>query len=290
MPVCTLIYHKICTNPNENALDPFDICVTKETFSSHLRELQNHYNIIAESQILQALDPTDDLNQERCVLLTFDDGYKSSVEIACDYLSSHGVRAVAFISPRHVDSPENIYWWDILSDALGANRIRERESTRIRSHAMQLDYKSAHNFVVNSLAGRPVSAEVNHIADWKLLRRASEVFDFGVHGLLHDRFSALTVAQLSETLVEAKLQIHRELSVSPTSIAYPYGDGLSVTAEQIDGPIRKEFHLGFTAQKGITRSWQTNCRFQLPRYFVPEISGTALVHRLGLRFDSDAAQ
>lgn len=104
--VVTLAYHRI----GEPSASPFDHEVwsaTPEQFDAQVRYLKRNFDIIGPGDLQDAVRA----RASRCVLITFDDGYRDNYEKAFPILRSHGVGATFFVSTGFIDSP-GPSWWD----------------------------------------------------------------------------------------------------------------------------------------------------------------------------------
>ena len=107
MSLCTLIYHNILDDDDDLASDPFEIAVFRSAFIEHLKMLKCSYHLISQAQIAEAINPESSLGARDCVLVTMDDGYSQGILAAAEALRDTGARALAFIPPSHIDSPDH---------------------------------------------------------------------------------------------------------------------------------------------------------------------------------------
>jgi peptidoglycan/xylan/chitin deacetylase (PgdA/CDA1 family) len=104
--VVSLAYHRI----GEPCASPFDHDVwstTPEQFDAQVRYLKRNFAVIGPADLPDVLKA----RQSRCVLITFDDGYRDNYTHAFPILKSHGVGATFFVSTGFIDSPRPS-WWD----------------------------------------------------------------------------------------------------------------------------------------------------------------------------------
>lgn len=90
-----IVYHHVSNKP-----DPFvrhlDITTTPENLKIHLDHFQRHYTMIDIDQVLSGNLPPNPL------LITFDDSFKSTLEIAAPILKRKSIPGVAFLNPAMV--------------------------------------------------------------------------------------------------------------------------------------------------------------------------------------------
>jgi len=95
---CTiLIYHKVGDNrtPSTN--------VSIETFKKQMQYLiENHYKIIPLKKLVNLIEKKKDL-PKKCVVITFDDGYKSIFENAFPIIKRYKIPASVFIPTEAVE-------------------------------------------------------------------------------------------------------------------------------------------------------------------------------------------
>ncbi len=126
---------------------------------------------------------------EKLAAVTFDDGYRSVIEVARPILDRHGFPATVFVPTRFMDSEEPLSW-DGIEEWLGG------------PHENEL---------------LPMS--------WTQLRSLTEAgWEIGSHTLTHPRLPKVGDTELRAELVESRQECARMIGSNCTSIAFPYGD------------------------------------------------------------------
>lgn len=126
---------------------------------------------------------------EKRVAVTFDDGYRSVIDVARPILDRHGFPATVFVPTRFMD-PDKPMAWDGIDEWLGG------------PHEDEL---------------LPMS--------WQQLRSLADAgWEIGSHTLTHPRLPVLGDAELRDELVESRQECARMMGGECTSIAFPYGD------------------------------------------------------------------
>lgn len=125
----------------------------------------------------------------RTLAVTFDDAYRSVIELALPVLSSLGVPATVFAPSAFIGSEEPMSWPGI-------------DVWRQGPHERELI---------------PMS--------WPELERLAEAgWEVGSHTRTHPRLTQLDDARLGEELERSRAEIEQRLSRPCPSLAYPYGD------------------------------------------------------------------
>jgi peptidoglycan/xylan/chitin deacetylase (PgdA/CDA1 family) len=125
----------------------------------------------------------------KTLAITFDDAYRSVIELALPILSRVGFVATVFAPTDYMGTEEPMAWPGIDHWLAG-------------EHASEL---------------MPMS--------WAELGRLAEAgWEIGSHTCSHPRLPTLDDAALREELERSRLEIERRLSLPCPSLAYPYGD------------------------------------------------------------------
>lgn len=132
----------------------------------------------------------------RTLAVTFDDAYRSTIELGLPVLAELGVPATVFVPSGFVDSPEPMAW-------AGIDRWLEGP------HRSELRCMSAAQLKELSAAG------------WEI----------GSHTRSHPRLTGLGDGELAEQLGSSRERLEDLLGTECRSIAYPYGDADRRVAE-----------------------------------------------------------
>lgn len=106
-----LLYHRI----SEPSSDPQLLSVAPERFSQHLDFVAENYQPLKLGELLARVrdrEPAD-----RCLALTFDDGYADNLLQAKPLLEKRGIPATVFATTAHVRDQQP-FWWDELARLL----------------------------------------------------------------------------------------------------------------------------------------------------------------------------
>lgn len=165
----------------------------KEWFSESIRTLCAHYHILTPDACTVGSFDTKQIN----LLITFDDGYASWVDICLPVLLEYNVKALFFIN----------------SGLLDAERENKQEA-----------------FVRERL----LLTKPHRILTWegaRTLLRASHTI--GGHTRTHMRLSELPVTGQEEEIKGDKVRLSTMLGTSATAIAYPFGNHDDYTGDTV---------------------------------------------------------
>jgi peptidoglycan/xylan/chitin deacetylase (PgdA/CDA1 family) len=124
-----LTYHRFandCDSP---------LCVRTSVFDNQMKYLkENDFHVIKPEQLLSFLDYKEGL-PEKSVLITMDDGYRSTYEIAYPILKKYGFTATLFIYSNFVGVSKMAITWDQLKElkengfSIGSHTISHSDLT-----------------------------------------------------------------------------------------------------------------------------------------------------------------
>jgi peptidoglycan/xylan/chitin deacetylase (PgdA/CDA1 family) len=106
-----LLYHAVAKVPT----DPWGVRVTPRNFAEHMAVLRAHTNPLSLGDLGEALK--GNCVPDRCVVVTFDDGYADNLIHAKPAMEQHRVPATVFVASGYVGSNRE-YWWDLLDAIL----------------------------------------------------------------------------------------------------------------------------------------------------------------------------
>jgi len=98
-----LCYHRFAGRPGK-------LAVTPAAFSAQMEYLaQNHYRVISLAELQRFLEGREPLPR-RSVVITIDDGYRSTFDVAFPILKKHGFRATVFLYNDFVGAGDAMSW------------------------------------------------------------------------------------------------------------------------------------------------------------------------------------
>lgn len=164
---------------------PADLSVTPRAFARQIEMLARRGYVGA--RFTEAVG--GDLEGRRVAVFTFDDNYRSVLELAKPILDRHGYPGTLYV-PTDWPSQSRAMRWPGIDRWLG---------TRHEPEMLSLDWQ-----------------ELRDLADtgWEI----------GSHTCSHPHLTELDDVTLERELSESKARIEQELGSPCTSLAYPYGD------------------------------------------------------------------
>lgn len=111
--LCIVNYHRILEARDPLLENEPDVA----TFDEHMKMLADCFNVMSLDAALAAL--RQQRMPPRAVCITFDDGYRSSYELALPVLQKYGLTATVFVTSGYVDSQRNM-WNDRIVEAVRA--------------------------------------------------------------------------------------------------------------------------------------------------------------------------
>lgn len=272
-----LTYHHVAEPGPDYAFDPDVADVTPAQFRRHLDVLRRHFTVIGVDELCAALD--GEPLPPNPAMITFDDGYRSCLEVALPALDDAKLRAVFFI-PTSFVSERRLFWWERL--AYVCNHARRAGVGRVSiayPTANELDVahpKAAGALVkvVKNTAGLdiarfldevtdalkvPWSAEIERALTDALLMTWPEIRQLGGAGMdieSHTRghrvLQTLDRAGLDDELAGSRADLQRELGTAPRTVAYPVGRSIAHDLLIRDAVTRAGYRVGFTNASGAT--------------------------------------
>jgi len=278
IPYLTILtYHHVWDPGPGYQFDPGVADVTPEQFGRQLDLLARHFTLVRVDDVVNAFDGAD--LPPNPALITFDDGYRSCIDVAAPALADRGMSAVFFIPTTIVDE-RRLFWWERIAWLI--SQARRRGITRI-----QVTYPQARGFDVRDPAvfghlnktikntrgmdlerfldeltvacGVEWSRELERqLADdllmtWDQIRAlAAAGMDIESHCRRHRVLQTLEPSDLADELLGSRADLERQIGRAPQAIAYPVGRPIDQEREIRDAVVRAGYRLGFTNQSGAT--------------------------------------
>ena len=282
--ITVLMLHGVMDVHERSDWSPLRKQLTPTEFKRVLSILSKKYQFITARQCIDMLEEKVPII-DNALLITFDDGYRNTIDYALPICESFGIKPIMFVATGHIDSGLP-FWFDRLDYALQQNIGREvsfdyqgikyefdtssRESL-IRSYKQFRDKCKNHfnndidmnklfdelSDYLESRAGKALSDFGNQddwsaIASWDELREAvnKDRLNIGSHTIDHWRIDSLSKKDVLFQLEASKQAIAEKLSTSCDYFCYPNGgyDRCSIELLKKTG-----YQAAFTTDVGLCK-------------------------------------
>ena len=266
--------------------------VLDRDFDSNLRVLAKYHEVIALEEAVRMLAGEIPW-RPRCVVLTFDDSLKCTVDVALPMLERHKMTATVFVSTQAIDG-DDPYWWLRLDYAWHKGHVVDTnvQLPDGRSHRVVAGRRATLSALKSLLWSVPATAR-NAVVEaietqfaarltdpdkqfpyavhmtWDDVRRAyARGFSIGSHTITHANLAILTDQAACHELEGSKERIERELSESCAYMCYPYGE----YTPQVASLTRQcGYRAAVTVREGRNHAGQDP--FTLRRFAMPASAG-----------------
>jgi peptidoglycan/xylan/chitin deacetylase (PgdA/CDA1 family) len=290
-------YHRIAAS----SWDPQQLCVSPQNFEEQLEVLTRTGCAVSLRQFVN--DLKNGKHPKRAFVVTFDDGYADTLEVAGPILGRHGVPATAFVPTGMIGRS---FWWDDIQNViekssdlpekiaieLGDRLFRWKkvqDSTKDRAslvHSLCAFFRSLPNDQIDNAltrlreifefvaAGEPTARAMTSEQISEL--SGSDLFDVGSHTVTHTPLDELGVEDQSTQLRESKAELEDICGSPVVAFAYPNGR-TSAEAPGILGQLGYECGVTSNAKPVMRR----HNPYLLPRSFVGDWDGDSFSDWLG---------
>jgi len=238
---------------------------------NHLRRLQ--FDLVSLDEMHRRLMEAD--FKRRFVCLTFDDGYRDTLEFAYPILKAHGVPFALYVPTSFPDRLGELWWLAIEAVVARNDRIRlligGREhafacaTLEEKYHAFDQLYGWLRGFVAEDdllHAVRDVAAryQVDLAAfceelcmDWSELGElaADPLVTIGAHTVNHVRLARTPERQSRAEMAMSRSVIEASLGVRPNHLSYPFGDTGSAGRREFRIAAELGFKTAVTTRPGV---------------------------------------
>jgi len=281
-----LNYHRV----GNAAGSPFDRnlwSATQEDFSRQVQFLKQQFDVIG----IEDLEDVLARRTGRCVMITFDDGYRDNYELVFPVLRAHGAKAVFFLTTGFLDRPR-VAWWDEIAWMVRKSSRpgieagdwmhgpiewdgRERDGAirqllSIYKHLRGDQTESYLELLAEATgSGRcPEEAAGEMWMTWNMVREMLAAGNcFGGHTVNHPVLSRLSPEEQDREIEGCRLRIAAELGKPPVAFSYPVGGREAFDEITRASLAAHGFRWAFSYYGGYTRPGYFD-PFDLPRVAV----------------------
>jgi len=284
-------YHRL-GNPAGSPFDRALFSAGQKEFEQQVRFLKKNYDVLRVADLDQALS-----RRGRCVMLTFDDGYRDNYELAFPVLKQLQVPATFFITSGFIDGTP-VAWWDEIAwmvrhspengplrktelwPALSLASVQDRE---VAIQALLRSYKRLSSdqttpfleeLAAATASGRCSRQLASHLwMNWDMIREMDRGgMDLGGHTVSHPVLANTSVEVQHAEITGSKRRIEEEIGHAITAFSYPVGHAQSFTAETKQILQAAGYQWAFSFSGGFQPMGSAD-GFDLPRIAVsPHVS------------------
>ncbi len=251
--VAVLMYHRIVPDQGPIGVDrfnPMTDTLTASRFEAQVRWLAGRATVIGLDDFQEIL-LSGRTPPRAAAIITFDDGFRDTRELAGPILARYGLRAVVFASVEAVDRRrpilvDELTWRLSRPEAVAAAGDLPEELVRLCQGLDPGDVQAGHLAMTEAtwwlknldpayqsvILGR-LRAAVPGGEDYfdglyltwdDLAKMAAEGWDVGSHGLSHANLNVLAPGDLARELARSREIVTERLGRPVTAFCYPYGD------------------------------------------------------------------
>lgn len=274
--LCILNYHRIL-----RAADPLlstepDVA----TFRWQMKALADYFNVLPLSEAIER-DPSRPL-PPRAVCITFDDGYRSTHDLALPILREFGFAATVFVTTGYVN--EGSMWNDRILTAvrelrqdsldlenIGLGKIavgtldERRRAVEVVTETAKYLPPEQRESVIDRLAEMSGQCDPDQMLTESMLRSmVAQGIEIGAHTVSHPILTRLADPKAMFEIAESKRQLEAIIGEPVRYFAYPNGKrGIDFNERHMAMAREAGFSAAFTTAPGAVTA--SHDRFALPR-------------------------
>jgi len=209
-----LCYHNVLAEPLDDGTGDPGAHLPLEDFTRQVEWVAGRYRVLPLEELLTVL--ASGRPARRLAALTFDDGYLGVFRHALPVLEAFGLPATFFVLGDGPGKPEG-FWWD---EPAVVRRPLEERWNLLTAHGG--DAERILEQIGTQATPRPPALLV---APWDVVRAAARnsLFTIGAHSVSHRALPSMAADGVTDELVRSRESIRREIGVTPTLFAFPYG-------------------------------------------------------------------
>lgn len=278
-----LLYHRVLPEivASNNS---YSYSITTDMFSEHMRYISENFTPISLDELQHHINHSRD--KQLPVVITFDDGYKDTLEYAYPILKKYDIPATIYITTGFPERDVEIWWYELdeicrmknyigfeldgkrLEWNLGSAIDRLRCVNEIGDILMTKDY-SEQKRIMELARGTISPIDLNeHCLGWDEVKELDKdpLVTIGAHTHTHPVLSNLSEQDAFDEILHSKKLLEEKLCHSIDHFAYPFGEKEHAGAREYEAV--KE--IGFkTALSTVCTPLNDNTNiFSLPRHVV----------------------
>jgi len=272
--VTILTYHHVYEPDSGYPFDPEVADATPDQFRRQLETVARHFQVIGIDELCRALDGGP--LPPNPALITFDDGYRSCLEVAAPILRQVGLRAVFFMATSFI-SERRLYWWERIAYLVRKAPVERVSLTYPEPREIELRAPGGARKLLRTVKDTPGldverflteltrAARIDwdpgierRLADelimtWDQVRAlAATGMDIESHTRRHRVLDTVRPDELADELAGSRADLERELGRPVRAIAYPVGRPVAHLPHIRDALTAAGYQVGFTNGSGTT--------------------------------------
>ncbi len=221
------------------------------------------------------------------VAITFDDGYRSVVELGLPIFEKHKIPITWFIATKFVEEPSSLPWWDLIgyileyyTHKLKVEVFGKTYTFNLMDHAQRFAFQSTFDNLLrnSSLQKREIIqttlldaiTQKQKIPNNGMVRKDDlkeiskrPLFTFGGHTHSHVTMAKCTEEELESELNKNKQKLKEWTSQEIKYFSYPYGKPKYVGKSGFKAVQKAGYHGAFTTEMGTLD--RSSDPFKIPR-------------------------
>lgn len=275
--VVVLAYHNVVPDELGGSGDS-SLHLPLSTFRRHLDLICRDFQPLALQDLLESHGPAT--TGETAVVITFDDAYRGTLDLALPELTRRGLTATVFVAPSLLG--DRTLWWDAMAESWARepepnlrSRILEEGRGRLEEAAQIGRRHGVHWQEMSELLRTSTESELHDA----IQRNECTV---GSHTWSHASLVALDEEGVEEELARSRSWLQERFGTAYLDVlSYPYGNCSSTVETLVE---RCGYRAGMALTKRSLRAGEVSGRFRIPRMNVPAgISDNGMQLRMSWR-------
>jgi peptidoglycan/xylan/chitin deacetylase (PgdA/CDA1 family)/predicted phosphodiesterase len=239
-----LVYHSVVSDADARWVDP-RFSVPETAFEAQMRFLSRYRHVLALSELLDILSRGDS-PAPGSVVITFDDGYKSTLDVAAPILKAYRLPAVVYLPTGYVSRSESQFidvlyalfncrtWHGLDLEEEGLEPVTLRDPITVQRTYLALERmltvssRERRQALLSEIAIqlRPSQTPPRLTMTWEEVNRLYQRYPnvaIGAHTRDHVDLTGCDSATLREEIRGSVGDVRRELGGTPEHFSFPYG-------------------------------------------------------------------
>jgi len=191
-------------------------------FADQLGWLSAHTTPVTVDEVVAAVVDQDPL-PDRAVLVTFDDGHRSVLEVAAPLLRERGIPAVAFVVAGVLDTDRPLWWTEVRELALRSGQSQEAAAALVR-RLKKVSDRERLRALADLRATAGAASPTPQLASDELRKLELDGIAVGNHSWSHPCLDRCERSVIRHEVRASHELLTGALGHPPTTFAYPNGN------------------------------------------------------------------